>query len=244
MPGSPGLSSGGRGAPTPLSVLERARSNDPGAWDRLVGLYRPLVEFWCRRAGLASGDVEDVAQDVLAAAARGLGEFRRDRPGDTFRGWLRGIARNQALMHFRRNRGRPRAEGGSEALHLLQEQPSPPDPSDADEPGESAEVGQLYFRALEQVRSGFEDRTWRAFWLSAVEGRARPTSRVNWACPRRRSARPSRASSAGSRPSWASCSGRGGHSRLSHAGNLLMGPVPYRWPGATARTSRGGLPGA
>ena len=38
--------------------------------------------------------------------------------------------------------------------------------------GEDAEVGQLYRRALDLVRGEFEDRTWQAFWLTAVEGRA------------------------------------------------------------------------
>src|SRR5262249_35500685 len=80
---------------TPPSPLERARAHDPEAWRRLVELYQPLVGFWCRRAGVRGADVEDVTQEVLAAVAAGLGQFHRDRPGTTFRGWLRAIARNQ-----------------------------------------------------------------------------------------------------------------------------------------------------
>src|SRR3954452_20137832 len=101
---------------TPLSLLERARGRDTDAWRRLVELYRPLILFWCGRQGVAVGDVEDVAQEVLAAVSRDLGGFRRDRPADSFRGWLRVVARNQVLLHFRRNEGRPVAEGGSDAL--------------------------------------------------------------------------------------------------------------------------------
>ena len=68
-------------------------------------------------------------QEVFAAVAAGLGGFRHDRPGDTFRGWLRGITRNQVLLHFRRNQGRPQAEGGSDALGRLQDLADPlPDP--------------------------------------------------------------------------------------------------------------------
>jgi len=33
-------------------------------------------------------------------------------------------------------------------------------------------MSQLYRRALEQVRSEFEEPTWRAFWLTTVEDRA------------------------------------------------------------------------
>jgi RNA polymerase sigma-70 factor (ECF subfamily) len=164
-PAPPGSPSGADQA-TPLSLLERLRANDPAAWQRVVQLYAPLVRFWCRRAGLRDADAEDVAQEVFAAAAAGLAGFRRDRPGDTFRGWLRGITRNQALLHFRRNRGQPRAEGGSDAWRSLQEVAAGPDGD------EQAEVGQLYRRALDQVRAEFEERTWQAFWLTAVEGRA------------------------------------------------------------------------
>jgi RNA polymerase sigma-70 factor (ECF subfamily) len=153
---------------TPLSLLERARTNDPEAWRRLIDLYRPLVQFWCGRGRLRPEDSEDVVQEVFAAAAAGLTGFRRDRPGDTFRGWLRGISRNQLLLHFRRNQGRPRAAGGPEAAARLEEVADPLATSDKDE---EQQIGQLYRRALEQVRAEFEERTWQAFWLVAIDDR-------------------------------------------------------------------------
>jgi RNA polymerase sigma-70 factor (ECF subfamily) len=162
-----------KGTVTPLSLLERVRANDPEAWRRLVDLYQPLVRFWCCRAGASAEDAEDVAQEVFAAAAAGLGRFQRDRPGDTFRGWLRGITRNQVLMHFRRNQGRPQAEGGDEALARLEGVPSPPEGAVEDgAEDEAVAVSQLYRRAVEQVRSEFEERTWQAFWLTAIEARS------------------------------------------------------------------------
>src|SRR5262245_8061944 len=90
-----------RDAATPLSLLERARKSDAEAWGRLVELYRPLVLFWCYRGRLQVPDAEDLAQEVFTAAALGLAQFRRDRPGDTFRGWLRVITRNHLLIHLR-----------------------------------------------------------------------------------------------------------------------------------------------
>jgi RNA polymerase sigma-70 factor (ECF subfamily) len=112
--------------------------------------------------------VDDVVQEVFAAAAAGLPTFRHDRPGDTFRGWLRGIARNQIALYFRHNRDRPRAAGGSDAWLQLQDLADPLAGLEEDEPGE---VNQLYLRALDQVRAAFEERTWQAFWLTAIEGR-------------------------------------------------------------------------
>jgi RNA polymerase sigma-70 factor (ECF subfamily) len=115
-----------------------------------------------------AADTEDAAQEVFAAAAAGLAGFRRERPTDTFRGWLRGITRHHILLYFRRNRDRPRAEGGSDAWASLQSV-ADPEPGSAD--GEAAEVGQLYRRALELVREHFEEPTWQAFWLTVVDGR-------------------------------------------------------------------------
>jgi RNA polymerase sigma-70 factor (ECF subfamily) len=158
-----------RGRDTSSTLLERARANDAGAWRRLVELYRPLVLFWCGRAGLTGADAEDVAQEVFAGACAGLAGFRRDRPGDTFRGWLRGITRNQVLLHARRNRGRARAQGGDDAWEQLQ---GFPDPFPASEEDESGAMSELYCRALEGVRAHFEERTWQAFWLTAIEGRS------------------------------------------------------------------------
>jgi RNA polymerase sigma-70 factor (ECF subfamily) len=164
------MSDGGRklDQTTSLSLLERARRRDPQAWDRLVQLYRPLVLFWCRRGGLDGPDAEDVSQEVFAAAAAGLDRFHRDRPGDTFRGWLRGITRNQTLLFYRRNHKQARAEGGPAAWDQLQAIPDPLACPDAEE---QAEVSQLYQRALDQLRGEFAERTWRAFCRTVLDGR-------------------------------------------------------------------------
>jgi RNA polymerase sigma-70 factor (ECF subfamily) len=150
-----------------LSLLERIRAHEPDAWRRLLELYQPLVRFWCRRGGLKDTEIEDVTQEVFAAVAVGLHSFHRDQPGDTFRGWLRSVVRNQICLHFRRNQGRPQAMGGSDALRNLQDVPDPFATIEVEE--EDAEVSSLYKRALEQVRSQFEEQTWQAFWLSAIE---------------------------------------------------------------------------
>ena len=153
---------------TPLSLLERVRSNDPRAWERLLGLFQPLVRYWCARGGLGPEDAEDVTQEIFSAVARSLPGFRRDRPGDTFRGWLRVITRNQLRLFHRLNHGRPRAVGGSEALENLREIEDPlPLPGEDEE----FEIDQVYRRVLEQVRGEFEERHWLAFWLTAIEGR-------------------------------------------------------------------------
>jgi RNA polymerase sigma-70 factor (ECF subfamily) len=159
------------GPVTPRSLLERAQASDGRAWQHLVGLYRPLVLFWCRRAGQAGPDAEDLAQEVFASAALGLADFRRDRPGDTFRGWLRIITKNHILQHLRRSARHPRPAGGSEAWARLQEVPDPL----ADSVDEQIEFGRICRRVMEQVRCEFEEKTWQAFWLTVVEDRVPAT---------------------------------------------------------------------
>ena len=154
---------------TSLSLLERARANDPQAWNRLTALYRPLVLFWCRQAHCPAAEVEDIAQEVFAAVAAGLGGFHHDRAGDTFRGWLRGITRKQVLLYFRRNQGRPQAEGGSDALGRLE---NLADALAGPAEDEAQQVSQLYRRAVEQVRGEFEERTWQMFWRTVIDGRS------------------------------------------------------------------------
>ncbi len=156
------------GPVTPLSLLQRARDRDAQAWQQLVKLYRPLVLFWCRRGGLNCLDAEDLSQEIFASAALNLARFHRDRTGDTFRGWLRVITRNQILTHQRRMTGQPQAVGGSEALLRLQEVADPL--ADCAEE-EQVEFSRVCHRVMELVKCEFEEKTWRAFWLTTVEGR-------------------------------------------------------------------------
>ena len=160
-------------AETSLSLLRRARDNDQQAWSRIIDLYRPLVRYWCRQANCPDAEVEDMVQEVFTAAAVGLSAFRHDRRGDSFRGWLRGISRNQVLLYFRRNQGRPRPVGGSSAVARLQDVAETLPGSAEDE---TTVVSQFYRRAVEQVRDEFEHRTWHMFWRTVIDGR--PTTAV------------------------------------------------------------------
>lgn len=156
---------------TSLTLLARAAGRDEAAWGRLAALYRPLIAHWCRAGGVPAADVDDVAQEVLLAVATGLTGFRRDRDGG-FRAWVRGIARHKAVDRQRRGRG-PAAAGGTDAYQRFQDVPGP-----ADEigPDDAAEEAWLYRRALDLVKAEFADKTWQAFWRTAVDDR--PTDAV------------------------------------------------------------------
>jgi len=155
--------------PTSPTLLARVRAHDQDAWRRLTGLYAPLVRYWCGRWDVRGADAEDVQQEVFQAVAAGLSRFHRDREGDTFRGWLRGITRNKLLDHFRKRGKQLPAEGGTDAQIKIAQVPdrTPDLPDDPEE-----QISGLYHRALELVKSEFEPRTWQAFWRAAVEGHA------------------------------------------------------------------------
>src|SRR5262245_2593411 len=156
---------------TSRSLIQRVRVKDPGAWDRLIMLYSPLVWHWCRKMELPAQDAADIFQDVFQAVAVHLQYFRLERPGDTFRGWLRTITKNKVHDHFRTRRHEPQAAGGSEAQAWWSRIP---DVSNRiDEQGDQAiEESELFHRALEIIQNDFEKATWQAFWRVAVDGRS------------------------------------------------------------------------
>jgi RNA polymerase sigma-70 factor (ECF subfamily) len=156
---------------TSRSLLDRVRADDPAAWERLVHLYAPLVFHWCRRWELQEQDVADVFQEVFQSVARHIGGFRKEAAGDTFRGWLRTITENKVRDLFRRLGREPQAPGGTEAQRRLAQVPAPEPPEETSDAGDAEAEAGLYRRVLELIRGEFEERTWRAFWGTAVENR-------------------------------------------------------------------------
>lgn len=154
---------------TSRSLLVRVREHDVEAWDRLVFLYGPTVMQWCRRLKLREQEIPDVVQEVFQTVATKLDQFRRTRPGDTFRGWLRTITRNKVIDCLRRQEKQIAAAGGTEANARLARIPSIAQSSESSsaEPIES----DLLKRALSLIQEHFADKTWRAFWLTVVHGR-------------------------------------------------------------------------
>jgi len=154
-------------------MLIRLRRQDPEAWRRLTQLFGPLVYHWCRRSGLRPADSADVVQEVFRSVAMGLAGFRRDRPGDTFRGWIATIARNRIRDHFRRCSKGPQGRGGTDFQQRILNLPAADEDASLD--GQSTASDQsrgVLHRAVNLVRAEFEDRTWQAFWRTAVQHQA------------------------------------------------------------------------
>ncbi len=157
------------------SLLVRVRDLDPEAWRRLVQIYGPVVYGWCLRAGIRGDDAADIGQEVFRAVAGSVTDFRRDRAGDTFVGWLRTITRYKIVDYRRRHSTDPDAVGGTEFQLSISQLEAPPEENG--DPVDDQQVNSVLFhRALTILQSEFESRTWKAFWATAIDNR--PTSDV------------------------------------------------------------------
>ena len=153
------------------SLLERVREHDRDAWQRLVHLYSPLIYDWCRRQGLQSADAADVMQETFRSVSTSIDQFRDERPGDSFRGWLWTITRNKIRDHFRSKADRANAAGGTAMLQRLNNLPDAEPPSVSEAP-KSQTVKSPLARAMDMIRGDFGEATWQAFLRLTIQGHA------------------------------------------------------------------------
>jgi RNA polymerase sigma-70 factor (ECF subfamily) len=152
-------------AETSISLLERLRLGpDPGAWQRLVDLYTPLIRNWLGRYGVSATDLDDVMQEVFGTLIRELPEFRHDLRRGAFRRWLRAIAINR-LRNFWRARARSAGPDPEPILAQLEDPAS--DPNRRWDEEHDRHVAQ---RLLELLEPEFEPTTWSAFRMLVLEG--------------------------------------------------------------------------
>ena len=151
---------------TSLGLLDRVKAQDQAAWQRLVLLYEPLIDYWCRQNSVPEAEIPDIRQDVLLAVARNIRQFRRDAASGSFRGWLRIITRGKICDYRKRRAANPPGVGGDKAsrdLDRVQDR--------ADEAALDVEQCFLYRKAMALIALNFEEQTWRAFLAIVVEGR-------------------------------------------------------------------------
>src|SRR5262245_44605606 len=155
---------------TQPSLLARLRdAHDAAAWERFVDLYAPPVYGYARRPGLQAAHAADLTQEVLRSVAAAARRWEYDPRRGSFRGWLFTVVRNALHNHRTRGGRHPRGAGTSSAHLRLEALPAPA----ADETAAwDQECRRRLFRwAADRVAPRFRPDTWRAFWLTAVEGR-------------------------------------------------------------------------
>jgi RNA polymerase sigma-70 factor (TIGR02960 family) len=86
-------------------ALERAQAGDDWAFGELTGPYRGELQLHCYRILGSVQDAEDVLQETMLAAWRGLGRYEERA---SLRTWLYRIATNRCLNALRASERRPR----------------------------------------------------------------------------------------------------------------------------------------
>ncbi len=152
---------------TSTDLLHDLKASTAEGWERFVHLYTPLIYSWCRKAGLQEADSADVCQEVFRDVSRGIHKLQYDQPSHSFRGWLWTITRGAIGRHFRKLATAPVATGGSNSLRQLGEVPDWINNDQVPESGRAE--AEVMRRAAELIKDDFEEHTWQAFWLSAVE---------------------------------------------------------------------------
>src|SRR5262245_12631882 len=153
---------------TRASLLVQIRDgSNHAAWQEFVNLYGPIIYGFARKRGLQDADAADLMQDVLRSIATAIGRLDYDRNQGTFRGWLFTITRNKIFNFLSARRIRPQGSGDTTANQLLATVPQDGDDTDSWELEYQRRLASL---AMERVKDEFQPSTWRAFWLTAVEG--------------------------------------------------------------------------
>jgi RNA polymerase sigma-70 factor (ECF subfamily) len=154
--------------PTSLSLLDRLKAARPDAsdWDRLQGIYLPLIQRWLARVPGLGDESADLAQDVLLVVFRQVPRFDRRREG-SFRAWLRQVTVSKVRRYREKQRRRP-AVGLDQTDGFLERLSDPND--DLAREWDRDHDNHVVQRLLAVVERDFSPTTWTAFRRFGIEG--------------------------------------------------------------------------
>ena len=148
------------------SLLLRIRDfRDEDAWNQFIELYAPLIYGYLRKRNIQDADAGDLTQDVLSSVTSTANDFTYDPQRGSFRGWLLTVTRNKMLNFVSRKKAQT-GSGDSGVQRAIEEMTAEED----DRSQWDLEYERRLFEwAAEKARSEFQDSTWQAFWLTAVD---------------------------------------------------------------------------
>jgi RNA polymerase sigma-70 factor (ECF subfamily) len=153
---------------TRASLLVQIRDGgNRAAWQEFMNIYGPVVYGFARKRGLQDADAADLMQEVMRAVSAAIGRLEYDPSQGSFRGWLFTITRNKVFTFLSSRKNRPQGAGDSATARLLDEQV---DPNEGSEEWELEYQRRLAALAMERVQHEFQETSWKAFRLTAVEG--------------------------------------------------------------------------
>lgn len=154
---------------TSLSLLDRVRAMpDAESWERLYGLYCPMLRRWMFKYGVQDADADDLIHDVLGVVLQELPKFEHNQRAGAFRNWLRRILGYRLQEFWRARRYRPTAPGGSSILDEINQLA---DDGTALSQLWNREHDELVMaRLMEAVRPRFATQTWEIFQRLMMDG--------------------------------------------------------------------------
>jgi RNA polymerase sigma-70 factor (ECF subfamily) len=149
-------------------LLDRLKVAPPEAsdWNRLQGIYLPLIQRWLSRVPGLRDEFADLAQEVLVVVFREIPRFERRREG-SFRAWLRKVTINKILSYRRQQHRRPAV--GLDLADEFLERLSDPNGELAHE-WDREHDKHVVEKFLAVVQSDFTATTWEAFRRFGVYG--------------------------------------------------------------------------
>ena len=141
-------------------------SRNERAWVDFVAAYEPFLLRLVVRQGVPRRHAADVVQQVLAAVARSVEQWRDDGDPASFRRWISSVARNVVIKFMSRERRQLGGQGGTDLVDLLHNVRD-----DVDERQRQEYEYELILWAAEEVREEFRESSWRAFRETVIEAR-------------------------------------------------------------------------
>lgn len=154
-------------ATRPSLLVQLGDVSQHEAWQEFVEIYEPVVCRLARQMGLQHADAQDLTQEVFVAVEKAIGRFDPKSEQGSFRGWLFRIARNLSINFLTRQKG-PWGSGDTGVQKLLTQHPA--SEKAATTLFEIEYQREVFRWAAQRVRQDFREDTWRAFWLTGVEG--------------------------------------------------------------------------
>ena len=151
-----------------VSLIYRIRNaRDIDAWYQFADIYAPLLHRYATKRGLQDADAADLTQEVLSEISRSIRKGTYDPQRGSFRNWIFGIARHLLCRRLRQNQKSISGSGDSKVHAFLNELVSP---NHEKRDFEREYRKHLFNWAAKQVREKVTDKTWSAFWRTAIDG--------------------------------------------------------------------------
>ena len=149
-----------------LIVRLKNEQND-SAWRDFVCTYEGFLNRLVRRQGVPERHIPDVTQQILLTIAKSVDGWSDDGNAASFRRWLTTVSRNVVVRFMSRERKQAGGVGGSDLIAVLQNIEAAPDENSIRQ-----YEHELIVWAAEQVRHEFLETSWRAFWLTVIDGQS------------------------------------------------------------------------